>query len=234
MISLDAFEQLVLSRRATRHFKSDPPPAGLIDRLLDIARWAPSGYNLQPTHFVVVTDPEIRSRLRESAMGQRQVAEAPVCVVFTADRRVVRHHLEQIIGHEVAEGAISHEYAQRLRRTVPPSFTTGPVGVGWLWKALSGPVVRRFRPVPRLPALFMREWLTRQAMLSAMTFMLAASAAGLATIPMEGFDESRVKRVLGIPRWHIVCLIVPVGYAAPHAARKTRLPLQKLVHREGW
>ena len=34
---------------------------------------------------------------------------------------------------------------------------------------------------------------------AAMVFMLAAHAEGLGTCPMEGFDESRVKRLLRLP-----------------------------------
>lgn len=58
-------------------------------------------------------------------------------------------------------------------------------------------------------------WATKQVMLSAMNFMLAAHAAGPATVPMEGFDEGRVGRLAYIPGHHVVPLIVPVGYAMP-------------------
>jgi len=41
-----------------------------------------------------------------------------------------------------------------------------------------------------------RYWLAKQAGLSAMSFMLAATAAGLATCPMEGFSD----RLMGVAR----------------------------------
>ena len=80
----------------------------------------------------------------------------------------------------------------------------------------------------------MRNWLTKQVMLAAMNFMLAASAAGLGTVPMEGFDESRVKALLGIPARHVVPVLVPVGVAADGELRKSRLPLDEMVHRNRW
>ena len=59
-----------------------------------------------------------------------------------------------------------------------------------------------------------------------MNFMLGATAAGLATVPMEGFDASRVRRVLDIPRWGCVVLVVPIGYAAEDSpSNKTRFGL---------
>ena len=71
-------------------------------------------------------------------------------------------------------------------------------------------------------------------MLTAMTFMLAAEAAGLSTLPMEGFDERRVRNVLRIPSPHIIPVIVAVGYPTPLVSKKTRLPIKSLVHREAW
>jgi nitroreductase len=94
--------------------------------------------------------------------------------------------------------------------------------------------LRWFTPTPSIPAVEARFWTTKQVMLAAMNFMLAAHAAGLATVPMEGFDEGRVKKILKIPRDFIVPLIIPVGYAAPGEAKKNRLPLARLRHDNRW
>ncbi len=56
--------------------------------------------------------------------------------------------------------------------------------------------------------------------------MIAASAAGLDTCPMEGFDELRLKRLLKIPSYMTVPVIIPVGTAAVRADKQSiRLPL---------
>ena len=67
-----------------------------------------------------------------------------------------------------------------------------------------------------------------------MVFMLAATAAGLSTSPMEGFDEQWVRRVLKIPPSHIVPVVIALGYSAAGNLTKTRLPLKDLVHRNYW
>jgi len=59
-------DQLQL-RRTVRKFSSRIIPEGVIDACLEAAGSAPSGANQQPWHFVVVTDPEIKSRIREAA-----------------------------------------------------------------------------------------------------------------------------------------------------------------------
>jgi nitroreductase len=59
------------------------------------------------------------------------------------------------------------------------------------------------------------DYVCRQTIFAAQTFMLAAESAGLSTVPMEGFDEGRVKKLLKIPRSMRVPLIIVVGYKAP-------------------
>lgn len=231
---LKSFLALVRSRRATRHFRPDPVPPDLLDELLEAARWAPSGFNLQPTHFVVVTDPAAKAKLYPACMKQRQVLEAGATVVFTGDRRVVENHFERVLHQDREAGAINDAYEQILRRVVPLSFNHGPLGVGWLWKAVAGAVAERFVPIPSIQAVHKVYWLAKQVSLSAMVFMLAAEAAGLATCPMEGFGESAVRRALGIPASQAVVLVVPVGYADNAALTKTRLPPDAVVHRDRW
>ncbi len=67
--------------------------------------------------------------------------------------------------------------------------------------------------MPNLPAVNKRHWLGKQTMLCAMNFMLAAEAAGLNTLPMEGFDTARVRSALQLPSSWEPMLIVPVGHA---------------------
>ena len=61
------FFQNLLRRRTVREFDLRPPPPGVIDDCIRAAGTAPSGANMQPWHFVVVTDPEIKRRIREAA-----------------------------------------------------------------------------------------------------------------------------------------------------------------------
>lgn len=232
-MDLDTFEKLALSRRAVRHFKPDPLPEGLLERLLTIAHWAPSGYNLQPTHYVVVTDPEVKKRLRIACFWQVQVEEAPATVVFCGDRDVVRNNFEKMIAAEREAGAMTEKYEKSLRKFVPLAFETGPAGIAWCWKC-AAPLAANFKPVPSIPAVHRRFWLSKQVSLCAMNFMLAARAAGLGTVPMEGFDERRVRQVLGIPRSQIPMLVVPVGHPSEQDYKRSRLPVDQFIHRNGW
>ncbi|MBL8148390.1 MAG: nitroreductase family protein [Blastocatellia bacterium] len=234
MLNIDEFEELVRTRRSIRHFRPDPVDEDLLHRLLDIAHWAPSGYNLQPTHMVLVTDTALKKRLHIACMKQAQILEAPAIVVFTGDKLVVENNLESAFQADRAIDAISAEYEKQLRGFIKLAFDQGPLGLGWFGKAFFVPLARLFTPIPSIPAVEKRYWLAKQVMLSSMIFMLAATAAGLSTVPMEGFDEDRVRKVLGIPSSHIVALVVPVGYAVDNSIRKSRLPVEKIIHKNGW
>jgi nitroreductase len=227
---LDDYEALARKRRATRHFTADPIDPALVDRLLAIAQWAPSGYNLQPARFVVVTDRTVRPALRKACMDQPQIEEAPVVIVFAGDHRAYEDHFEETVTLDTAAGATGPQYISALRKYVPLAMRRDPLS--WLWKALLLPIVRIFRPIPDLPAVHKRLWLAKQTMLCAMNFMLAAEAAGLNTLPMEGFDTARVRRALNLPASWEPMLVVPLGHAIPGShPPKTRLPLDRITLR---
>ncbi len=63
----DEFYELMRKRRTVRHFSNQPVPRGVIEACLRAAGTAPNGANIQPWHFVVVTDPATKHRIREAA-----------------------------------------------------------------------------------------------------------------------------------------------------------------------
>jgi nitroreductase len=61
------FHRDLARRRTVRDFSDRPVPPGVIEDCLRAAGTAPSGANMQPWHFVVVTDPAVKRRIREAA-----------------------------------------------------------------------------------------------------------------------------------------------------------------------
>ncbi|HEX6160696.1 MAG TPA: nitroreductase family protein, partial [Thermoanaerobaculia bacterium] len=62
-----AFLDTVLLRRTVREFSGDPIPAEVLELAIAAAASAPSGANMQPWQFVIVTDPEIKRQIRAAA-----------------------------------------------------------------------------------------------------------------------------------------------------------------------
>jgi nitroreductase len=55
--------ELILSRRSIRQFKPERVSRDILERLVNAARLAPSGANLQPLEFVAVDDEKLRRKL---------------------------------------------------------------------------------------------------------------------------------------------------------------------------
>ncbi len=61
----DGFLELIKSRRTLRAIKPDPIPDEMVDKLLEAARWAPTGFNMQPLEMLVVRDLELRTAIKK-------------------------------------------------------------------------------------------------------------------------------------------------------------------------
>ena len=64
------------TRRSIRQFSPEAPPRELIEDALRVAGSAPSGANQQPWTFVVVSDPEVKRRIREAAEHEEHLLYA--------------------------------------------------------------------------------------------------------------------------------------------------------------
>jgi nitroreductase len=62
-----AFRKEMQRRRTIRDFSDRPVPRELVEECLLTAGSAPNGANLQPWHFVVVSDPEVKHEIRLAA-----------------------------------------------------------------------------------------------------------------------------------------------------------------------
>lgn len=71
-----AFYQLMSKRRSVRDFSPQPVPASVLEDAILAAGTAPSGANMQPWHFVVVQDAEVKQKIREAAeIEERELYE---------------------------------------------------------------------------------------------------------------------------------------------------------------
>ena len=70
-MNYDSFLELVRNRRSIRRFKPDPIPDEYIKKIIEAARWAPSGYNTQPWDFVVIKDKKLKESIVQMASSPR-------------------------------------------------------------------------------------------------------------------------------------------------------------------
>ena len=69
---LGEFRDRMLRRRTVRQFSDQPVPFALIRQAVEIAGSAPSGANLQPWRFVVVSNQELKRKIRIAAEAEER------------------------------------------------------------------------------------------------------------------------------------------------------------------
>ncbi|MCE7083032.1 nitroreductase family protein [Streptomyces sp. ST2-7A] len=195
--------EVIRTRRAIRHYAPDPVPDHLLRDLLDLTLRAPSAWNGQARSVVAVTDPAGLAGLVRATGGQSQPREAPVMLVFVADcadRPTDREDIHRAAREAGAWSAASAEDFLASER----AHRRGLAARGLL-----------------------REYAVKDAMLAAAHALLAATALGLATCPMNGWDETAVKEVIGVADRDdlAIALLTPVGFPAETRRPPGRLPL---------
>lgn len=68
----EAFRDYMRKRHSVRDFRPDPVPEAVISACVAAAGSAPSGANHQPWHFVAISDPAMKARIRAAAEEEEQ------------------------------------------------------------------------------------------------------------------------------------------------------------------
>jgi nitroreductase len=198
---------VIAERRSTPRFADTPIPEADLKKIVHAGLQSPSGYNLQPWRFVVVRDAELRSRLRQASHNQPKVEQAPVVIAALGDPKGWR---EGDLDEMIRIGS-QHGYAHPSK-----SGETRKLIEEYLGKH------------PNLPM-----WLNRQVMIALTTMMLMAEALGYDTALMEGFEDEKVKHVIGAPSdMEVVCLLA-IGHCQGEDKRfGGRFPESRVVFAE--
>jgi nitroreductase len=170
----------------------------------------PTSFGLQPYRFIIVTDPELKARLRTASWGQSQITDCSHLVVFVAKQNLtvadIDHYIERIA---------------EVRGTRPEDLA-----------GYHGMMVNTL--VTGARAASVPEWAARQCYIALGQFMASAAMLGLDTCPMEGLDPLQYDQILGLDgsAYHTV-VACPVGYRAGEdkyaSMAKVRFPSEELV-----
>jgi nitroreductase len=209
----DQLLEFFKERRTLRAIKPDPIPDEMVDKLLEAARWAPTGFNMQPLELLVVKDLDLRRAINKivddyknadffaleatreewqgspwsiATHGKWQCPLAPVDILFLGDTR-------RRVGLPMPA-----RYAKRKGDSIFESS---------------------------LSNAFMYAW-------------LAATSLGLAAQPVSGVKypkvQGLVKHLLNLPDYIYIYDILLVGYNAMEGGPSSKLMrrLDEMVHYE--
>ena len=76
--------QAIKTRRSIRQYSSKSIPDDVLRRMQQALRYAPSACNIQPWHFILITNSQLRKDVARASREQMWMADAPVTVVACA------------------------------------------------------------------------------------------------------------------------------------------------------
>ena len=209
----EEFLDLVRSRRTIRAIKPDPVPDDVVPKLLEAARWAPTGFNMQPVELLVVEDAGLREEIRRIVDDYKNADFYPL----ESTREAWQGSPWSVATHG------------------PWRCPDAPVMI-----AVLGDTRRRVGlPMAARYATQKGDSIFESSLANAFLYLLlAAHSLGLAAQPVSGVKypsvQGRVKHLLNLPDHICLYDLVLAGYSAmdkPVAAKLTR-SLDEMVHHD--
>ncbi len=182
-----------------------------IDELLQAIVLAPSSFGLQPWKFILVTNLEVRKKLREVGYNQPKITEASHLIVFAVekniDEKLVDKFIESISKIRGVNIADLKGYADMIKGSIASRTPEQNV-----------------------------EWATRQVYIALGVLVTSAAVQGIDVGPMEGFDPKKFDEILGLEKMGLESkVIAAVGFRAsddPSASyKKVRYSQDEIVIR---
>ncbi|PAQ15390.1 nitroreductase family protein [Bacillaceae bacterium SAOS 7] len=200
------FLDLIQERRSANNFLTDHPISTKeLNEMFELVKLAPSAFNLQHTKYIVVTDPEVKTKVKEAAYGQHKVETASAVILVLGDKKAFQQAAQIYEGLKLLGIVSPQEYEHMVNDTVSVYEGRGEA--------------------------FQRDEAIRNASLSAMLFMLVAKEKGWDTCPMIGFDPEALKQILNINDQEEVVLMITIGKEKVESRkpRGYRKPVSELV-----
>ena len=203
---------------AAREFTADPVSDEVLERVLENARFAPSGGNRQGGHVIVVREQATKEALSECAKpaaqryaAQVQAGENPWNTfnpTLVTSEAIAATHIPPGLYEPVRRAPLVLVVCVDLRVVASVDQDLDRVGIA------SG------------ASIYPLAW----------NLLLAARNEGLGGVltTMALAEEPRVKELLGLPDFMAVCAVMPIGKPVKQLRKLKRKSVAEFVHRERW
>jgi nitroreductase len=215
MVAMDLYD-VMRTTAAVREFTDDPLPDDVLARILDNARFAPSGGNRQGVRIVVIRDQQTRDMLAE----------------FTIPG--ARRHAAQLANGEAPWNPLQPcgVEAETVEATEVPSRMTDALRNAAVVLAIFldlGVVAATDQDLDRIgvvagASVYPFVW----------NILLAARNEGFGGVltTMVIPEEPRVKKLLGVPDEYAIAAVVPLGKPRRQVTKLKRRPVAEFAKRE--
>lgn len=195
------FEKIVHERYATKLFDGRQIPQSKVDRLLNMVRYAPSSFNIQPWRIIAVTDPKVKEKLSPASWNQPQISSCSHLLVFCADKDIAGNidKLEKLM---IKNGASSESIKPYIK--------------------MMKDFEKNLNEEQKL------SWSQRQTFLALGNALNGAKSLGFDSCPMEGFDPQAYAKILNLPSNLVPTALCPIGHASDKPKPKLRFPKEEV------
>jgi nitroreductase len=212
-------KEAILTRRSIRAFTPQPVPNEILQEIVRVAAWSPSGYNIQPWYLHIVTGKTLENlksalleRYKTDPEGKPEVAFYDLGEQHKERRKQVGMRIMD------AKGIARDDKVKRAEWTAQ------------MYKFFDAPSVIIISTDRRLGSMALCD-----LGVISMSLMLMIHSYGLGTCP-EGIAAAYpdvMRKLLGIPEEQLILLALPVGYPDTNAPvnkfERQREPVEKFV-----
>jgi nitroreductase len=177
-----------------------------INYILEAGRKSPSSFGMEAWKFLVITNEELKAKIRPACWDQVQITSCSHLVIILAAIDAVKPEFDEV--------------ARKFKRREMPQekldFYLG-LYAGHLKDTLSSNEN-------------IYSWTARQTYIALGNMMTAAAVKGIDSCPIEGFEKEKVEEILklDLSKYQLSC-IVPFGYRINEQSTQLREPLQNVV-----
>lgn len=175
-------------RYAAKAMNGEKVPQEKVDRILEAARLAPTSSGLQPFEIIVVTNPELKEKIKNVAWNQSVVTDCSHLLVFAAWDNYTEERINKMFDLTNEIRGFKNEGWENYRQQLLGLY-------------------------PKRDSEVNFQHAARQAYIAFTEALTAAAFEGVDTTPMEGFDPDAVDEILGLREKGLrSCVLLPIGY----------------------
>lgn len=174
--------------------------------ILEAGRKSPSSFGMEAWKFLVITNEELKAKLRPACWEQVQITSCSHLVIVLAGIDCVKPE----------SGEVERKFKRREMPQEKLDFYLG-LYAGHLKDTLSSDEN-------------IYAWTAKQTAFAAGNMMTAAAVKGVDSCPIEGFDKEKVEEILGLDtKKYQLSLVLPFGYRLNEQSTQLREPLENIV-----
>lgn len=174
--------------------------------ILEAGRKSPSSFGMEAWKFLVITNEELKAKLRPFCWNQVQITSCSHLVIVLA-------------GIENAKVESGMPKKRFMRREMPQET------LDFYMDIYAKHLAKTLSTDENIYA-----WTARQSYIALGNMMTAAAFVGIDSCPIEGFEKENVEEVLGLDTSkYQVAVILPFGYRVNEQSTQLRLPFDEVV-----